>query len=298
MIEFRDYDQEPLKIENIKHLFELSFKRKFNIDNWRWRFENNPVQERVYISYAFEKNKLISYYAVSPQIFNVKSENKKMALSMMTMTHPEFSGRGLFRKLAENVYKNLKEDGFNCVYGFANTNSHYGFRKYLNWQDLTAVYNLKHDSTNINNKEIIHKPTVYNSNNIIINNNISSKLNKEIYDWRFVKNPNHNYFEFITSNKSKFIYKIYNKDTLDIVYHFSSSNKFSVDLMEFLKYFSSTFKINIWINLNSEKHIIAEKLKFKPSSFNSYLGIIPLNSDEYIMDYKNWDINMMNSDIF
>ena len=112
------YEDRPLELSQIAETFKESFAREFDEGYWRWRFEDNPCQEKIYISYIIEQGCLASYYAVSPLTVSLPGEGDfKVALSNMTMTHPAFTGRGYFRTLALSLYERLAEDGFLGVLG-------------------------------------------------------------------------------------------------------------------------------------------------------------------------------------
>ena len=137
------YEDTPIDINLIRDTYQAAFRNPFNEINWNWRFSENPCTDKLKIAYIIKKGKLASYYAVNPMDISLNNRPFKAALSLMTMTHPEFAGQGLFIKLASALFNNLKEDNFTSVYGFANSNSHYGFRKYLSWHDLMPMYNMQ-----------------------------------------------------------------------------------------------------------------------------------------------------------
>ena len=93
------YHNKPLSIDLIKDTFEASFNIIFDKEYWQWRFLNNPNNKKTYISYIVENGVLAAYYAVSPMIIIIDGKEEKVALSNMTMTHPDFRGRGYFKKL-------------------------------------------------------------------------------------------------------------------------------------------------------------------------------------------------------
>jgi len=307
-MEFFDYDKVPLDEKEIETLFKAAFNRQLDTDYWgsnywQWRFKDNPSSDKLYISYAKEDGILVAYYAVSPIAFSVNGENKKVALSMMTMTHPNFSGKGLFRKLAKRVYQNLKEDGFYGVYGFANTNSHYNLRKHLNWQDLNCMITLKYSLANKKEGDTYKHEIIKNNDLGLIEklfecSKIRANRSREFLKWRLIDNPVNNYYLFKCEQGTQIIYKRYNNQEIDVVDYVGSDENFFSDFKKFTLKVGNTYDINIWINLHTNQHLELEKLRYKPDRFNSYLGFIPLNSDDFALQYKNWRITMLDSDIF
>ena len=116
----------------IIELFEQSFGKKMSLEYWKWRFSDNPFTSNIFIDLMWDNDLLVGHYAVSPVEMILEDKKILTALSMTTMTHPQYGGKGIFSKLAENLYKRLTEEGYTMVWGFPNNNSHYGFNKNLN----------------------------------------------------------------------------------------------------------------------------------------------------------------------
>jgi hypothetical protein len=216
------------------------------------------------------------------------------------MTHPDFGGRGLFKTLAQRIYTILNEDGFAGVIGFANINSHYGFRKYLNWIDINIMTGLSLENKSENDLDYTFQkisPSTFNSiGTKTSQQNIHAVKNSAFLSWRFFENPENEYFEYTSKAGTVFIFKIYNKREIDIVDYYSSGN-FLTDLQEFILNYSG-FRFNVWTNIHNEEHLVFEKMKFLPQGFSSYFGLIPFKEHPNLLDYKNWDIKMVESDIF
>lgn len=294
-----DYHNNPIHVDKIAKLYELAFKRPFNKQSWLWRFTDNPNFSKIYISYVIDNNELISYYAVSPLIFNVFNKNEKIALSMMTMTHPDYTGKGLFTSLAKRVYNNLQIDGFYGVYGFANTNSHYGFRKNLGWKDINQMITLSYRNNQRNYSSYNHITLdKYFLQNLTTNKLICNNNSLDYLSWRTIENPTHDYFQYEGKYGLKLIYKIFGGNEIDIVYYKPYTQNLIDDMKNFLILMNDVSQINIWVNLHHQEHLIFEKLKFVPSQFNSYFGFIPFYKNDSALNYKNWKISMLDSDIF
>ena len=134
---------------DILDLFETVFKQKLNIENWRWRFRDNPAGKH-FIKLMWDKDKLVGHYAISPTIMRVDEQDVFTALSLTTMTHPDYAGKGIFKQLSSSLYEDL-ENNYNCkaIWGFPNNNSHYGFVKRLDWSNLSILHTLGIDAKNI-----------------------------------------------------------------------------------------------------------------------------------------------------
>ena len=89
----------------ISDTWVLSYKRQFNVDYWKWRFETNPNNKETYVGYIIDRGALCAYYAVSPTfIINENDIFEKVALMNMAMTHPNFQGKGYHIKIASKLH--------------------------------------------------------------------------------------------------------------------------------------------------------------------------------------------------
>lgn len=130
---------QPGDEESIVDLFQKVFKRPYSKEQWKWRFANNPAGNHK-IALMWDKDTLAGHYAVSPVDMLVDGQPIKTALSLTTMTHPDYGGRGVFKQLASYLYDQLEnKGGFELIWGFPNNNSHYGFIKHLGWQDISIL---------------------------------------------------------------------------------------------------------------------------------------------------------------
>ncbi len=105
----------------ILKLFSIAFGKDLSMDFWKWRYLQNPFLEDPVINLMWDGTKLIGHYAVSPVVLNVKGESIMTSLSLTTMTHPEYGGKGIFTKLAEDLYQNMYSiENIEAVWGFPN----------------------------------------------------------------------------------------------------------------------------------------------------------------------------------
>lgn len=115
----------------ILDLFSLSFGKKLPMAAWNWRYPEGLEQPVVKL--MFDGETLIGHYAVTPQPILMNNNESQVALSMNTMTHPGYLGKGIFTQLAQATYKSAADRGIFAVYGFPNKNSEKGFFGRLEW---------------------------------------------------------------------------------------------------------------------------------------------------------------------
>ncbi|MGL4772618.1 MAG: GNAT family N-acetyltransferase [Clostridium sp.] len=299
-------DDYLLNIGGIQKLFSSSFKREISSEYLNWRYLENPLNEvRAFV--AIDNNEIISNYSISPIILNIKGKSEKFGLSMTTMTHPAYRGRGLFKFLAEGLYKELIKDGYGGVIGFPNKNSHGVFINKLGWSDIYEIPTMKLNLNNYNIKQVTN-----NIRSLSFKENLSQKTDeisiykdKDYLKWRFEKNPiNHYEIYGEVKNeevKGKIIFKRFN-DEIDIVYmeyeDLNSLNSMLCGVLDIFKW-KGIKGVNLWTNLFKEGHEVIEKIGFEENLPVTYFGGRIFKEDlKDIFHYRNWNIQMGDSDVY
>ncbi|HPH11791.1 MAG TPA: GNAT family N-acetyltransferase [Thermotogota bacterium] len=292
----------------VKELFAESFGDSLSYEYWHWRFLDNPI-DAPKISMFFDGDRLVSYYAVSPIKLWVKGRNNRAALSNMTMTAPEYQGKGLFPQLATRLFDSLKRNGYEFVIGFPNENSHYSFITKLKWIDIDRIPMLhkengshthaKSDSGEIPKSHIID--FTLNLDLLTIDPIKRDQVARDVdyLKWRFFSHPLHKYEGyFFPDSKDFYLYKEYNNE-----------GNINIDIVEYECTEFDTFRSfisltagrcngwNIWVNPKSalELYLFLEKSGFRmmePVIYLSYLSLSSKRLDD------SFSYKMSDSDIF
>lgn len=293
-------------------LFALAFGKQMSAEYWNWRFLNNPFTPDLQIHLMWENEMLVGHYAVSPINFLVDGESAMCALSMTTMTHPDFGGKGIFTALAESLYSQLTENGYDFVWGFPNSNSHYGFVKNLAWTDIGIVPMLTLDIGKFKTLPQVTYQLLKNFNDLDITHLQDESpiaINKTVayFNWRYVINPSAGYKILKTNSGNIVVYKK--------IVSFINSAEFEIDLLEFSKIKTpldlsellsaiiieegQAMKFNTWHSLHQSTYLTFEKLGFKQTMPNTYLGYRSFNANKKnLSDFRNWNVSMGYSDVF
>jgi hypothetical protein len=296
----------------IIELFKICFNKNITYEYWDWRFNKNPFTNEKFIHLMWDGPLLVGHYAVSPIEMFIYGEKKMTALSMTTMTHPNYGGRGIFSKLATSVYENLRNSNYEMVWGFPNSKSHYGFIKNLNWLDITTLGMLKLDLNNFKISDNVSDINYFNdysislgkldeSQNIKINNNINYA------NWRYKNNPSFEY-KLIASSNGNFgmVFKLipslsaigqYDLDIMDI-FNVEADQVRQLISFVLLHTPEKIKNVNLWCNVHSKTQIVLEKVGFVLTCPITYLGLKLFTQNSEILDYKKWDINFGYSDVF
>lgn len=313
-VKFLDKKDYLIRISEFQELFTYCFNKEISKEFLIWRYINNPIDDML-VNVALENNRIIANYSVSPCKVYINGNIEKAALSMTTMTHPNYRGKGLFPKLANELYEEMKKNHYKIIIGFPNNNSHSVFVNRLDWKDIYEIPTMKLDLERVNYCNEYRNFKIINDNNFLLDySKLINKTNEKIkiykdleyLRWRFKDNPINKYNNYVlTENQSvvaSIITKKYNKNEVDIVETCSLDDCYT---NEVLKWIISEEKnnnmkyINMWCQLNSNLHEIAEKFGFVNCEPISYFGI--RSFEEKYTDlslYNNWHIQMGDSDVY
>lgn len=132
---YRHGDEDPIR-DLYESVFDLPKSREF----WRWRYLDNPTgRVAILLAVSEEDSSLVGQYTLCPLAMKLGGQDVIGALSLDTMVHPAFRRQGMLTRLAEDLYRDVAEEGVPLVYGFPNEQSHHGLVKYLGWVDLVET---------------------------------------------------------------------------------------------------------------------------------------------------------------
>lgn len=299
-------------------LFKLAFKKEMSMEFWNWRYKQNPYDSDLKIKLMWDGDLLVGHYAVSPLYLKINNQICHAAISMTTMTHPNYMGKGIFKTLATELYNDLEiNSDYRLIWGFPNTNSHYAFIKNLNWLDINSIPMLTLSDSNFEKfnqieYQIINLFTEEHANILnSMNHDTETSVYKsvEYLNWRYIANPSYTYYSVSakTDPKSFIIFKIYN-----------SNNNFEIDILEigsltfedsFIKLIEAILSytkhnnlkinnINLWWSIFNRNYQTIEKLNFTMNTPITYLAYRPLKSLKSDIQHNKWQFSLGDSDVF
>lgn len=129
--------QDAQVIESIRALFLRSgIDRSTSHYQWTYAGTNGFFP---HVHFAYHGEKVAGMYATVPQVFQCGSSTVLACQSLDTLVDAGYRGCGLFTKLADKTYADLRVDDISFVYGFPNGNSFHGFVTKLDWLVLDPV---------------------------------------------------------------------------------------------------------------------------------------------------------------
>lgn len=306
----------------VTELFDLCFApRKLDIAYYDWLLLHQRAKKVFVDLFVNEREEVISHYAVSPALSFYCGREFLSAISVMTMTHPAYAGRGLFPKLAEQLYERLEADDVKLVYGFPNKKSHYSFATKLRWNDVFILPMLKKEICS--NERVGPVPQVlevfkadefdflWRRVNAGTDRFFPNARDSLFLRWRFLDCPTKHYSILTWKEGGRLsayvVVKAYRNnhvmqlDMVDILSDRSIDS--SAILTGALRYaIENDYKcVNTWLPVGSELYSAAEKLGFEPTLPLTYLGYAPVNTKLKLSELKassSWYVTMADSDVY
>lgn len=305
-------------------LYKQVNDREMALSHWKWKFAESPFGKGI-IKLMFDDNWLIGHYAVIPMNVQVQNTVVKAALSVNTMTHPDYERQGIFSYLAEETYSKCRQDGYGFVYGFPNENSYYGFTRKLSWTDLGRITPLEKKLgidkiAKKDNNGYIRPVAVFDErvnvlwNKVKDDNQIIVSRTKDFLNWRFVENPAVEYPKFVYQNDTGeisgyFVLKTYAKSGEvkgHIVDMLCINENDTVN--SFLNYSYNYYterginSLSCWAPEGSFYAHVLEQEGFIRKELETYFGVRVLDgSDGFLQNVEqinNWHLTMGDSDAY
>lgn len=297
-------------------LYTLCFRVPMEEDEVCWRYLGNPNKE-VLSCVAIDQGKLVANYSASPINLFKNGRKVKAALSLNTMTHPDYAGQGLFVKLASMVYQNMQEDGYKLVMGFPNNISHRTFVTKLGWNDICTMPTLELELEGCKVKDLRGVYEVIEDRDYALDYSLcrpgSDKIavdkDQGYLWWRYRDNPAVSYRNFVIVKpdkktvSSRIMIKEF-RNRVNIVDAYYANEEEEKALINFAVGFGvkkDKELLTCWCPLQSGEHIILESYGFKQAAPVTYFGAKILNSaaeDEAYFKESNWIINMSDDNVY
>lgn len=125
---YKDGDEEGI-FELWKVVYpEQRLEREVWMRWWNWWYKENPAGMGI-IWVAEHDAKIVGHDALIPARMKVGNKTVIAALSVDTMTHPDFTRQGMFVALAKNVHSDAAKNSIRIIRILPNKASHHGFMK-------------------------------------------------------------------------------------------------------------------------------------------------------------------------
>lgn len=236
-------------------LFENVYSHKINSEFFKWKHNlSGLINKEPFIYLVFNKTgNLIGANSFFKSEFKQGSKTYNAIQSGDTMVHMDYRGKGIFKKIIKFAMVDLKNYGFDFIFGFANNNSHPGFMKLgfksmykvnnhlkiLNYKQIFqnklrhipfaglmggSIDSLKKIASSSSKYSVIMTTDITNEMASYISSNRGNNLgqikDEALLNWKYINNPNSNY-EMLTIKNDSLIEGIFivriEKDTMKSV---------------------------------------------------------------------------------
>jgi GNAT superfamily N-acetyltransferase len=298
-------------IAKLVDLYAESFKRSIDPGYFHWRYLANPVGEILAVVRE-EEGGLVANYSASPVRMSVHSETVRAGLSMTTMTHPDHAGKGLFTKLAVELYAHMQEAGYALVWGFPNHQSHRGFISRLAWHDVYEIPTMRLALSSSRLADV----TIETDDAFALEYALAAPIKDGVFvlkdapylQWRYARNPVNAYTNLVVHDAgvvtSCCVVKTFGT-SLDIIDFQASDAEQGAYLLQAalrLAQERGLESINCWAPRHHVIHPLCEKLGFTLHAPITYLGARPLaalaSGRAVSMCYDDWYLQMGDSDVY
>lgn len=300
-----------LYMEEFAQLYETCFGQKMTVKELQWRYLNNPYEE-VLACIAVDKGRMVANYAASPMRIAKDGNVFKAALSLNTMTHPDYTGRGLFVELAETLYNSMRNNGYQMTIGFPNSISNRIFLTKLDWRDIYEIPTLKIKLQNLRIEDIgisviednewkLDYEKLFCTNSELMQIQKSNKYLK----WYYKNNAVKKYRNCVLLDGDEvlavLVWKQYQNIINIVEYRYQTIENLEQLIKQFLMNINQieTDTVTTWGKLGGEEHLLFEKLGFYNDSPVTYFGGLFWDEGTKVgHDYNAWKIFMADDNVY
>ena len=312
VIERVDHGKKDSLVLEFVYLFREVFGKEIAHNFIEWRYFSSPYAGPIMYVARDNSGKLIANYSASAVPMSIDGKVVLSLLSMSTMTHPKYCGKGIFTRLACELYREEKEK-FDCIWGFPNANSHASFITKLGWTDL---YEVPTKSINFNVISDLKLPkyiveddqfSLNYPDQVGLSENISVIKNANYLRWRYRDNPINRYkcFAFTDDGatvKGFAVVKIFGP-SLDLLELHGETYEIFDSLLRSVYFYGSKAKkdnLNLWSLPWMKSHPVIERHGAKNALPVTYLAVRGLaNKNPALLTCsRNWSIQMGDSDVY
>lgn len=272
---FREINYED-DIDEIIALLHKSFTSDHTKEKFIWKHFDNPFG-KSYGLLAIDNNLIVGLRMFMRWEFKKGDRVIKAIRPVDTCTHPEYQGRGIFKKLTLTGLENIKNE-YDLIFNTPNEKSRPGYLK-MGWQEIGIENQYKLGVVNLFNSSYDFKiiPTVDKINPSFLNIEGSTNLTNAYLKWRYFDGSYH-IAKFQDGGIVIFkISKVKGIKTLILFDVFGEISKFS----NYLTAVCSKNKLLLIYYLNSNKN----------DNLNVLLNF---NRGKQVVVFKNDELNIIN----
>lgn len=299
--------------DRLESLFAASFGRPVQPGYLDWRYIDNG-QEQLFFSLEMADGDPVASYSAFPVDLARDGRTYRTIMSMTTMTHPGWRGKGLFQKLAAQLYVQAEALQIAFVWGFPNANSHPLFNGRLGWSDIYEIPTMTLEVAVVDARKLsldaavkadddfsLHYPELPSDGLIRVHRS------KTYLAWRYARNPENTYRNFVLSRGGEVSSYVITKrfgdgiDLVDIQCPAPEEARVLLSHIAKLSHDEGLKHIYCWAPVHHSVHGVLERLGFQNSAPVTYFGgreLIASAAPNDWLDYRKWYLQMGDSDVY
>jgi GNAT superfamily N-acetyltransferase len=270
---------------------------------WRWKHIDNPFG-RSPVLLALDGDMIIGVRAFMRWEWRQGNEIYKAVRAVDTATHPDYQGKGIFRKLTLALVDECKSEGVNFIFNTPNKQSEPGYLR-MGWEkfgrlkiSLCPVIPFRRGRPPISNdmvEEFSSIEQIKDCNFVFSQRCMIANKSANFLKWRYANNPNISYF--IYSNKNEGNWAIFRIKSTVIATEFRICELFLGPSGSLINFWKGIYQIAYE---TGAKVITFSDSSFKVASLSLQIGPIitlrPLSEDN--MNFKSWQPSLGDMEVF
>jgi GNAT superfamily N-acetyltransferase len=317
-INFRLAERTPNDAEQFCALSNSLYARPVNKAYYDWQFFQCPFTSLLNAA-VDEQDKIVGTYALHVQ--DAQPLATKIAWVLDIMVSPQIQRQGIFRKLVDYGFENLKTHDAAAIVVMANEKADRACVEGLGWKRINTflTYFAKPDKSHGENEFVLEYEKINDFSScrdIFKANNISLFANARTVDyqnWRFIKNARYGYDIFAAHKNGEpfgyLVLKIFRDpvsgqafgDIVDIFWIEPDAQALS-DMLRFsLAHFyeQNVGSSAMWLQTNTLLDKIGTEIGFVRSEQKRFFCGKALKEDfKHLEDASSWFINMSDSEVY
>lgn len=309
-MEIKFYDKGDLerKIDDFCELSHICFTAQADPGIIRQRYIENPYEDLL-MCIAEDEGRIVANYSVVPIRICIDGEVYKAALSLNTMTHPQYEGKGLFVKLASSLYDYMERHGYAMVCGFPNNLSNGIFCAKLGWKDIYEIPTMELGLCDINAEKYRNdvRPEIGNWECIgmskVESGGVTIYKESKYLEWRYKNHSTNKYVLSVFGERCWAIHHVYESEMNIAELHHDGNVqtlKSMIDYYVSLAVSEGLDKLTTWAGVNTVLHSVLERKGFINRAPVRYFGgrVLAYKGDKDLLDYGNWIVCMGDDNVY
>lgn len=303
---FLDKSELRKKMNQFISLFEQCFTAEVSQLIVKQRFLDNPYDD-ILMCIAEDNGTIIANYSAVPVRLQIEGVEHKAALSLNTMTHPDYEGQGLFTRLASSLCDYMESEGYSMVYSFPNHLTNGILYSKLGWKDIyeipTLELTLSDNNIHYFNQKLHPKTNYWSSISTNTPSRISVKKDDVYLKWRYQDNPYNDYEISRFGHYCWAVHHVY-EDELNLTeFHHDGSKEMIYSMISYYIHLANNLKlkkVTTWCGINTIAHSAFERIGFVNKTPIRYFSGKVLDYDGLVdlYDYRNWNIQMGDDNVY